>query len=191
MGEAEGPTRLGTEAWAHAAALLLEGRRAKVSIATDCSGIEAPLEALRQIAKYTELEVQHVCSSDIGHLQKRFILKHHSPLRFFEDMLQRNHSEALPRDVNLYVIGFPCTPWSTRHVKSPGWDHKDCGPFFEALKVVTETSPDIVLLENVHGILRREAAHLGTDARAIDASCGGVACASGACMLRFQTLDCL
>ncbi len=58
-----------------------------IKIGTDCSGIDAPIEALKQMkSKYI-----HEFSCDNNKYCKQSIFANHKPKIFFDDMLNRNH----------------------------------------------------------------------------------------------------
>lgn len=55
---------------------------------------------------------------------------------------------------DVYVLGFPCTPWSTRHYQSQGWEDPATQPWHAGLDTIRNMRPAICILENVHGLLR-------------------------------------
>eukprot|EP00929_Paragymnodinium_shiwhaense_P038322 TRINITY_DN20261_c0_g4_i1.p1 TRINITY_DN20261_c0_g4~~TRINITY_DN20261_c0_g4_i1.p1 ORF type:complete len:341 (-),score=38.69 TRINITY_DN20261_c0_g4_i1:39-1061(-) len=83
-----------------------------IKISTDCSGIDAPLFALRQtkfLATRPATKIIHKWSSDVDKTAKSFSDLNHSPEIWFDDMLRR--SKQLP-EVDCYVAGLPCQPFS-------------------------------------------------------------------------------
>jgi DNA (cytosine-5)-methyltransferase 1 len=124
-------------------------------IGTDCSGIEAPIEALRQL----EIPHKHIWSSDIDKFVIRSIKANYEPEILFGDpdgpypdgdMTKRDNS-ILP-DIDLYVAGFPCQPFSAAG-KQKGFSDKRGNVFWGCLDVIKTKRPKYFILENVRGLL--------------------------------------
>lgn len=84
-------------------------------IGTDCSGIEAPIQALIQL----NIPHTHVFSSDIDKYCIQSIKANYSPQILFGDKESqfpdgdiRNRDNSTLPDIDLYVCGFPCQPFS-------------------------------------------------------------------------------
>lgn len=77
-----------------------------ITIGTDCSGIEAPIQALKQLG----IPFQHKWSCEIDKFARQSILANYQPEILYEDITKRDHSQ-LP-DVDIYVCGFPCQSFS-------------------------------------------------------------------------------
>lgn len=76
-----------------------------LSVATDCSGIEAPIEALNQMKK----KFKHVWASDIDKYCRESIKANYKPLHLYSDIFNR----TLPNEpIDLYICGFPCQSYS-------------------------------------------------------------------------------
>ena len=89
----------------------------KLKIASDCSGTDAPVFALRK-SKYIikhGVAIKHKWASDISPAARTFIEMNHEPQRIFDDMCTRKHGK-LPR-VDIYFNGFPCQPFSSLGLK--------------------------------------------------------------------------
>lgn len=78
-----------------------------LKVATDCSGIEAPITALKNL----KVKFEHVWSSEIDKNCEKNIMANCKPKLFFSDMTKRNVN-TLP-NIDLYVCGFPCQPFSS------------------------------------------------------------------------------
>ena len=84
------------QAWARAAAkLVAKAGIHEIRFSTDCSGMEAPAEAIGRICQETtslrhKLTATHLAACDIGSLQRSFILQNHSPGLLFTDMTDRD-----------------------------------------------------------------------------------------------------
>jgi hypothetical protein len=117
--------------WARGISTVLGNQLAKFecSVFTDCDGIGAPLEALRIMRLSGVLgNFEHVAGSEINPGARAFLWQHHPPPRvMFKDITARNWQSGgadidlitgeprrVPVDVDVYVCGFPCTPFSTR-----------------------------------------------------------------------------
>ena len=79
-----------------------------IRIGTDCSGMEAPIQAMRNL----KLEFAHVfsCESDL-HARKT-IGANFPPMVFYSDITSRINDETVP-ETDVYVAGFPCQPFSS------------------------------------------------------------------------------
>ncbi len=113
-----------------------------ISIGTDCSGIDAPIHALRQIG----IPFKHVWSCEIDKYARLSINANSVPEILYTDITKRNHS-LLP-DVDIYVCGFPCQPFSLMGLKNGSMDSRS-NIMFECIKVISKKLPNIFILENV------------------------------------------
>jgi len=115
-------------------------------IGTDCSGIEAPIQALQQL----QIPHEHVFSSEINKFCIQSINANYSPHIIFGDIINRNTND-IP-DIDLYVCGFPCQPFSMLGSRKGLQDKR--GTIFECcLDVIKTKSPKYFILENVQGLL--------------------------------------
>jgi DNA (cytosine-5)-methyltransferase 1 len=121
----------------------------KIRVGTDCSGIEAPIQALQQLG----INFTHEFSSDIDKYCRNSIEANYDPKIIYEDMTKREISN-LPA-IDLYVCGFPCQSFSTAGNRK-GTKEKRGQIFWECLDVINETLPSVFILENVKGILSIE-----------------------------------
>ena len=127
-------------------------------IGTDCSGIEAPIQALRQLG----IPHRHVWSSDIDKFCIQSIKANYDPERLYGDpngpypdgdITKRDHS-TLP-DIDLYVCGFPCQPFSIAGDRK-GFEDKRGNVFWSCLDVIKVKQPKYFILENVKGLLSHD-----------------------------------
>lgn len=148
------PLRRRTQDAADAALAKLKVQRSSSSpmslrVGTDCSGAEAPIWSLRAM----QIGHSHVFSSDIGKAPRLIIAANTKPRVFYSDLLKRK-TESTPA-VDLYVAGFPCTPFSMLHNKTKLFKEKAAKPFFKMVQYLRRPdSPPAAVLENVSGILR-------------------------------------
>ena len=128
-----------------------------IRVGTDCSGLETPLLSLRALG----LAHEHVFSSEVKEKARKFIALNFGPAAtastrggasfISENMLARS-SSTLPH-VDVYVVGFPCKPFSRlRSGRSAGFKEKAAKPFVKLLEVLREMMPAVAILENVEGI---------------------------------------
>ena len=113
-----------------------------ITIGTDCSGIEAPIEALKQLG----IPFQHRWACEIDRYARQSILANNQPEIMYEDITKRDHSQ-LP-DVDLYVCGFPCQSFSLMGKKKGTQDPRS-NIMLHCIDVIKTKRPPIFILENV------------------------------------------
>ncbi len=117
-------------------------------VGTDCSGIEAPIQALRRLG----IPFRHVFSCERDEHCIESLRANYDPEHFYTDMTQRS-SKDLP-DIDLYVCGFPCQPFSYAGSRQGMDDEKGRGNlFWYCLDVIATKQPYFFLLENVKGLI--------------------------------------
>ena len=117
-----------------------------IKIGTDCSGIEAPIEALKNICKNNNLSYEHEFSSEISEYAVEYIKNNHNPKILFNDMTKRKTNE-IPY-IDIYVSGFPCQPYSRANKFKTAVDPR-LNLFEDCIKVIQTVSPKFFILENV------------------------------------------
>ena len=117
-----------------------------IKIGTDCSGIEAPIEALKKISDKYDLDFTHIFSSEIDKYALQYIKDNHKPNIIFGDMTKRNINDV--PDIDLYVSGFPCQPFSRANKFKTSVDPR-LNLFNNCLEVIRNKKPKIFILENV------------------------------------------
>jgi DNA (cytosine-5)-methyltransferase 1 len=123
-------------------------------VGTDCSGIEAPIEALRQL----NIPYEHVFSSEIDKYCIKSIKANYTPKIIFGDPdgpfkngdIRERNIKDVP-DIDLYVCGFPCQPFSQAGERK-GLNDKRGNVFFSCLEVIKIKQPKYFILENVKGL---------------------------------------
>jgi len=113
-----------------------------ITIGTDCSGIEAPIEALKQLG----IPFQHKWSCEIDKFARQSIRANYEPEILYEDITKRNHSQ-LP-DVDIYVCGFPCQSFSLMGKKKGTQDPRS-NIMLHCIDVIKTKQPPVFILENV------------------------------------------
>jgi DNA (cytosine-5)-methyltransferase 1 len=127
-------------------------------VGTDCSGIEAPIQALRQL----KIPFKHIFSSEIDKYCIQSIKANYHPEIIFGDKegqfpegdITKRNIEDVP-DIDLYVAGFPCQPFSMIG-KRRGFNDKRGNVFWSCLEVIEKKQPKYFILENVKGLLSHD-----------------------------------
>ena len=113
-----------------------------IRIGTDCSGIEAPIEALKQLG--ISFEHSFSCEKDKYALQS--IKANYKPEKIYTDITKRKHG-LLP-NIDIYVCGFPCQPFSLMGNKM-GTEDSRSNIMYQCIKVIKKKLPKVFILENV------------------------------------------
>ena len=111
-------------------------------IGTDCSGIEAPIQALQQL----NIPFKHKWSCEIDTFARQSIEANYKPEKMYIDITTRKH--ALLPDVDMYVCGFPCTPFSLMGSQK-GTEDVRSKIMFHCIEVIQKKLPKFFILENV------------------------------------------
>jgi DNA (cytosine-5)-methyltransferase 1 len=118
-----------------------------VKIGTDCSGMEAPIQAIKNL----KVNYKHKFSCDINAHARATIEANFPHDKMYIDLTKRKNSEAPYVDV--YVAGFPCQPFSTAGLQQGFGDKKKRGKIFHKVLDYIETQrPRVFILENVSGL---------------------------------------
>lgn len=125
----------------------------KIRVGTDCSGIEAPIQALRNL----RVPHVHVFSSDVDEKCARTAAANFKPLETrVEDITRRDPSDV--PSVDLYVCGFPCQPFSHAGSKH-GLDDARGTVFRACVEYIAHHRPRYFVLENVKLLLTHDSGH--------------------------------
>ena len=114
----------------------------KLRIGTDCSGIEAPIQALKQL----NINFEHKWACEIDNFARKSLEANYEPEKMYTDMTKRKH--ALLPDIDMYVCGFPCTPFSLMGMQKGSEDRRS-NIMLHCVKVIQTKTPKIFILENV------------------------------------------
>ena len=118
-----------------------------ISIGTDCSGIEAPIQALIQL----KIPYIHEWSCEIDKYAQMSIMANYNPKHIFPDIKEKRD---LPH-VDIYVCGFPCQSFSQAG-KREGMKDPRGTIFYDCLKAIKMSKPKVFILENVKGLLSND-----------------------------------
>jgi len=117
-----------------------------IKVGTDCSGIESPIIALKLLG----VNVIHAFSCDCNLKVRQLIEKYYKPTFFYDNIFNRDHSK-LP-DIDLYICGFSCRPFSALG-KKQGTSIREGTIFFECVEVIRLKRPKWFLLENIYSLI--------------------------------------
>ncbi len=129
-----------------------------IRVGTDCSGIEAPIQALKNLG----IPFSHEFSSDIDKFCIQSIKANYEPKVLFGDPEGAfPDGDITTRDIkdvpgiDLYVCGFPCQPFSAAGRKN-GFAHESGNVFWSCFEVIKTKKPKYFILENVKGLLSND-----------------------------------
>ena len=117
-----------------------------INVGTDCSGIEAPIQAIHKLMKKYNISYTHKFSSEIDPYALEVIKANYQPEIIYGDMKKRDLT-TLP-EIDLYVSGFPCQPFSLANKFKTPVDPR-LNLFQNCLDVIFNTQPSCFILENV------------------------------------------
>jgi len=115
-------------------------------VGTDCSGIDAPIQALTQLG----VDFEHVFSCEIDKWCIQTLKANYNIPIIFNDMRSRD-IEDVP-EIDLYVSGFPCQPFSQAGSRKGLSDTRGT-IFHDCMNVIKTKQPKYFILENVKNIL--------------------------------------
>lgn len=123
-----------------------------LTINTDCSGMEAPIQAAVNLG----IKFEHLFSCDVDKHARATIDANFPPkVEMYLDITVRDHAKAPSCD--LYVAGFPCQPFSSAGLQQGFSDQRGRGKiFFDVLNYIKKQQPKVFILENVSGLVRIE-----------------------------------
>ena len=120
--------------------------KSEIKIGTDCSGIEAPIQALELL----NIKYKHIFSCDNDKHVIKNIEGNYKPEILYEDIFNRDY-DNMPY-VDGYIAGFPCTTFSTLG-KMKGFEEKNGTIFFCCYKTIKVIEPKFFILENVKALV--------------------------------------
>lgn len=118
-----------------------------LKIATDCSGIGSPEQALQNL----NIPHQIVFACEYDKFARQTYLANFTPQTMFEDMTMRDNS---PNELyaDLYVAGIPCQPFSLSGKRLGELDPRGL-LFYNFYDYVKKQKPKYFIIENVLGLL--------------------------------------
>ena len=121
-----------------------------LTIGTDCSGIEAPIQALIQM-KINYIQ-KWTCDID-KYTRMSCEANYKEPEKIYTNMLTRKNTD-LPH-VDIYVCGFPCQAFSNMGNRLGSKDPR-AKIIPKMLNTILNSEPKICILENVRGFMNIE-----------------------------------
>lgn len=126
-----------------------------VTIATDCSGMEAPVQALENVLKPHNIEINQLHACDSNKACEQLSDEKFHPLIYWRNLRGRNNNGGFVVSPQLYVAGPPCQPFADGGKHGDVLDSKNGGDlFFECIRFIKEAGPKAFILENVAGITK-------------------------------------
>jgi len=121
-----------------------------IRIGTDCSGMEAPIQAMRNLP----VKIAHKFSCDVNPHARATIEANFSHGIMYEDLTKRANRTA--PHVDIYIAGFPCQPFSSAGLQQGFGDKRGRGEiFFKVLDYIKVQKPRVFVLENVSGLVKK------------------------------------
>jgi len=120
-----------------------------VGVGTDCSGMEAPIQAMENLG----VNFEHRFSCDVDKHARATIQANFPHGKMYEDVTTRCNTSAPSCD--LYVAGFPCQPFSSAGLQQGFKDKRGRGKiFFFVREYIEKQRPRVFVLENVSGLVK-------------------------------------
>ena len=117
-----------------------------LTVGTDCSGIEAPIHALRGL----RVQHAHEFASECATAPRQMIKANTMP----KELLSSVFEDCKTRFVQLYVSGFSCKPFSMLHHDTMLLEEEQAKIFYAVVRRIGRILPACFVLENVQGIAR-------------------------------------
>jgi len=115
--------------------------------------MEAPCQALANLEPQ-DIQTKHVFSCDFNkHARTTIETNFPDHEVFYHDLTERNNKTA--PEVDLYIAGFPCQPFSMAGMRQGFKDKRGRGEiFFKVLEYLKQKKPRVFILENVSGLTK-------------------------------------
>ena len=126
----------------------------QLRLGTDCSGLEAPVYALRGLC----VQHTHEFASECASAPRRMIEENAMPAKLLANIFS---SDAVPY-VHVYTSGFSCKPFSMLHHGTKLLQEEQARIFYAVVQRIASVRPACFVLENVLGISRVKAEVLKT-----------------------------
>ena len=124
------------------------GGPSSIRVGTDCSGLDAPIFALKGL----DAAFEHIFSCETSSAPRSMIQANCQPRQLLCDVLRS--TQEIPGFVHLYVAGFSCKPFSLMHHGTRLLEEAQAQIFKSVLQRLQRLRPPVFVLENVQGIQR-------------------------------------
>lgn len=123
-----------------------------LKIATMCSGIGTPEIALKELG----LELDIIFACEIEKFARKTYLKNHkiNKKSFYNDIASFDATSYL-NCIDLLIFGSPCQPFSIAGLRK-GFEDDRGKVFFDGINRIEECKPEIVIFENVKGLVNHD-----------------------------------
>lgn len=126
----------------------LNGPKKTITVATDCSGIEAPIMALDLLG----VKHNHIFSSEIDSKCVDFINRNYHTGKIYNDLKLRDNSIYRGVPIDLYIAGFPCQTFSSLGRKEGFLNDIKGTVYFYVYDFIANNRPNVFILENVRAL---------------------------------------
>ena len=123
-------------------------RSSPLIVGTDFSGIESPIFALREL----RVPFRHAFACEYLAAPRDIAALNCPAECTFGDILKRRVSDV--PSIQLYVSGFPCTPFSMLHHDTQLLQDKNARQFRASVRTLSHVRPAVAIFENVLGVKR-------------------------------------
>ena len=138
--------------------LQLNGSPGPLRVATDCSGMEAPLLTLGHKLRVNFVQV---FGCDCLPAAQRLSRTHFQPVRYYNDIFERDNYRA--ESCHLYIAGYPCQPFSAAGSRL-GLEDPRASVMAAGLHYIELKRPDVVIWENTAGLASERFSQVLVDA---------------------------
>lgn len=123
-----------------------------INIATMCSGIGTPEIALKEL----DININLIFACEIDKYARKTYLTNHKidKKSFYNDIFTFNASKYLNK-IDLLIFGSPCQPFSIAGLRK-GFEDERGKVFFYGIDRINECKPEIVIFENVKGLVNHD-----------------------------------
>ena len=126
--------------------ILITITRHTLTVGTDCSGLGAPLVALRELG----VQFNHVFSCEKDPVAQLCLAANFRPQKMFHDITDWARKRRAGY-TDLYISGFPCQPFSTQG-RRQGFGDSRSDIFSHIIRHIRHRKPRAFVLENVVGL---------------------------------------
>ncbi|WP_152633289.1 DNA cytosine methyltransferase [Aliarcobacter butzleri] len=121
-------------------------------IATMCSGIGTPEIALKELG----FEIDIIFACEIEKFARQTYIKNHKiDKKYFHTDIAAFNASSYMNKIDLLIFGSPCQPFSIAGLRK-GFEDDRGKVFFDGINRIEECKPEIVIFENVKGLVNHD-----------------------------------